>query len=269
MDINAYINSGIIESYVLGLLDAKESGEVEQLALQYPEIRNEINEIQQSLQSYAEVNRIEPRKELMDEIWNKLDTSFPVETPVVIPPKSPTIVKKLISIQVYLAAAVLLLLLTSFIINIYLSSELKHTRNLISELNNTNLRIAENLEIQKASFDAMEQQFAFVISPDTRAIRLNGLPAHENAAAYIYWNTQNAEVFIASSGLPKLSANSQYQLWAIVDGAPVSAGLIADNQSTLQKMNSFKNVQAFAITVEPKGGSKTPTLESMVVLGSV
>ncbi|MBP8755290.1 MAG: anti-sigma factor [Chitinophagales bacterium] len=269
MDINAYINSGIIESYVLGLLDAEACNEVEQLALQYPEIRKEINEIQQSLESYAEVNRMEPRKELMDEIWNKMNSSVPVEKPVVIPPPSNTIVKKLISIQPYLAAAILILLLTSFIINIYLSNELKHTRNLISELNNTNLRIAERLETQKASFDAMEQQFAFVISPDTRTIRLNGLPAHQEAAAYIYWNTQNAEVFIASSGLPKLSANTQYQLWAIVDGTPVSAGLLADNQGTLQKMDSFKNVQAFAITIEPKGGSKTPTLESMVVLGSV
>nr|MBP7398575.1 hypothetical protein [Chitinophagales bacterium]MBP9189822.1 hypothetical protein [Chitinophagales bacterium]MBP9797072.1 hypothetical protein [Chitinophagales bacterium] len=178
MDINAYINSGIIESYVLGLLDAEACNEVEQLALQYPEIRKEINEIQQSLESYAEVNRMEPRKELMDEIWNKMNSSVPVEKPVVIPPPSNTIVKKLISIQPYLAAAILILLLTSFIINIYLSNELKHTRNLISELNNTNLRIAERLETQKASFDAMEQQFAFVISPDTRTIRLNGLPAH-------------------------------------------------------------------------------------------
>lgn len=269
MDINAYINSGIIESYVLGLLDAKESGEVEQLALQYPEIRNEINEVQQSLQSYAEVNRMEPRKELMDEIWNKLESTTPLKNPDVISSTPTKPVKRIISIQVYLAAAVLLLLLTSFILNIYLSNELKHTRSLISELNNTNLKIAENLEIQKASFNAMEQQFAFIINPDTRAIRLNGLPAHENAAAYIYWNTQNAEVFIASSGLPKLSANSQYQLWAIVDGAPVSAGLIADNQGTLQKMDSFKNVQAFAITIEPVGGSKTPTLDAMVVLGSV
>ncbi|MFN3939001.1 MAG: anti-sigma factor domain-containing protein, partial [Chitinophagales bacterium] len=78
------------------------------------------------------------------------------------------------------------------------------------------------------------------------------------------------EVFIVGADLPPTAADKQYQLWAIVDGSPVSAGLLdSDSTNVLQKMASFKDAQAFAITLEPKGGSVHPTLEAMVVLGPV
>jgi anti-sigma-K factor RskA len=35
----------------------------------------------------------------------------------------------------------------------------------------------------------------------------------------------------------------------------------------LQKMKSVENPQAFAVTLEPKGGSAVPTLNQMFVMG--
>ena len=58
----------------------------------------------------------------------------------------------------------------------------------------------------------------------------------------------------------------QYQLWAIVDGKPVDAGVI-NNCIGLCKMKKIDHAEAFAITLEKEGGSPTPTLNRNVCNG--
>ena len=58
--VKKYIESGILESYVLGITNVEESAEVEEMAAAYHEIRTEINLISESLEKYAEIHAIEP-----------------------------------------------------------------------------------------------------------------------------------------------------------------------------------------------------------------
>lgn len=53
-NINEYINSGILEMYVLGLTSAEETSEVEKLAASHSEINNEIENISKALMIYSE-----------------------------------------------------------------------------------------------------------------------------------------------------------------------------------------------------------------------
>jgi hypothetical protein len=55
LDIQAYIASGILESYVLGITSAEENVEIEALALQYPQIKAEIEAVRASLSLYYAV----------------------------------------------------------------------------------------------------------------------------------------------------------------------------------------------------------------------
>jgi len=66
--------------------------------------------------------------------------------------------------------------------------------------------------------------------------------------------------------LPQPAAGKQYQLWAIVDGVPVDAGLLETNAPVaFVKMKNIPKAQAFAITLENTGGNKTPTMPIYVV----
>ncbi len=58
--LKEYIESGILESYVLGITDAAESAEVEEMSAAYSEIRTEINVISESIEKYAELHSVEP-----------------------------------------------------------------------------------------------------------------------------------------------------------------------------------------------------------------
>jgi anti-sigma-K factor RskA len=52
----------------------------------------------------------------------------------------------------------------------------------------------------------------------------------------------------------------------------VDAGMLAANTAAgtaLQQMKDIGSAQAFAMTVEPEGGSVNPTLSTMTVIGNI
>ncbi len=64
--------------------------------------------------------------------------------------------------------------------------------------------------------------------------------------------------------------DKQYQLWAIVDGHPVDAGIFdMDKDLSFVKLKTIPKAEAFAITLEKKGGSITPNMDAMYVMGKV
>ncbi|MXV16615.1 hypothetical protein [Hufsiella ginkgonis] len=64
MTIQEYIDSGILESYCLGMLTEKECAEVELACARYPAIKRELNRIQVTLENYAQQNAILPDPQL-------------------------------------------------------------------------------------------------------------------------------------------------------------------------------------------------------------
>jgi mannose-6-phosphate isomerase-like protein (cupin superfamily) len=53
-DPGEYIASGVLEMYVLGLTTTEESQEVERMAAEFPEVKEEINEIRMSVDTYSD-----------------------------------------------------------------------------------------------------------------------------------------------------------------------------------------------------------------------
>ncbi len=72
MDIKAYINSGILKQYALNVLSADERAEVEQMCTGYPEIKQALERIEDSLENLAQQNPVQPPPELKDTIWATL-----------------------------------------------------------------------------------------------------------------------------------------------------------------------------------------------------
>lgn len=68
MDIQAYKESGVLELYALGLLKGVEEAEVENIIASYPELREEINNIQLALEKYAASTAILPSLHIKKEI---------------------------------------------------------------------------------------------------------------------------------------------------------------------------------------------------------
>ena len=91
--------------------------------------------------------------------------------------------------------------------------------------------------------------------------------------ATVYWDTTSKDVYLLVNNLPQPPGEKQYQLWALLDGKPVDVGMI-DNSSfigekrLLIQMKNVSGAQAFAITLEDKGGKPTPQ-GAMYVMGKL
>jgi anti-sigma-K factor RskA len=89
----------------------------------------------------------------------------------------------------------------------------------------------------------------------------------------IAFNIEQEEVMIdlSSIKMPSNDEDHQYQLWAMVDGKPVDLGVFdSEVDSTgMKKMKFIKNAQAFAVTLEIRGGSTNPNMDQMMAIGSI
>jgi len=71
--------------------------------------------------------------------------------------------------------------------------------------------------------------------------------------------------------MPIAPKGKQYQLWAMVDGQPVNAGVFPLDVKVdgTSKMLDIPKAQAFAITLEDEGGKDVPTLSELCVMGGI
>lgn len=259
-----YISSGVLESYVLDQLSDEEREEVRQMASKYPEIQAELIAIENTLEQYAMNEAKEPPAYLKEKIAAQLQ--FYSDAPGISASK-----KRVISI--YWLAAASFALLVSLAYNYYLSGELTDVQNELVTSQVDKQYFASQFESQKAAYDEAQQHLAIIAQNGNKTVILKGLETAPNAIASIYWNQSTKEVYLNVSEIPAPPDDKQYQLWAIVKGKPVDAGIFEltanVNTTVLQKMKPVLDAQAFAITLEKKGGVKVPTLNAMYLLGKV
>jgi mannose-6-phosphate isomerase-like protein (cupin superfamily) len=72
-NVTDFIESGILEAYVLGATSEADALEVERMAAQYSEVRNEIEQISIALEKYAETQAMEPDPMIGPFLWARID----------------------------------------------------------------------------------------------------------------------------------------------------------------------------------------------------
>lgn len=276
MNTNEYIASGVLELYALGALSSLEMKEVEANLLLYPELQEELDQILLGLEAYATVHAKEPSPALKDKIFSKLsfeENNQKQEAPKIKAQISEPEVKiiplqpRYLTAVRWLSAACIALLFTSGFL-LFQNSTYKSTINdLASQLETKDKEYAD----LKVKFTSSEHLLAEVQKPETHKILLNSKTGKADEMAVIFMNVKTVDVMVYTNQLASLPANEQYQLWALVDGKPMDMGVFDSNDSlqSTKKFPELMQAQAFAITIEQKGGSPTPTLEKMVVFGAI
>ena len=69
--------------------------------------------------------------------------------------------------------------------------------------------------------------------------------------------------FVIPENLPALPDGSTYQLWSVVDGTPVSLGILGSDPN-VTVVATGPDPSTMAITAEPAGGSPAPTSPILV-----
>ncbi len=270
MNIKEYIQSGIIESYVLGLADAEERAELEQLRMQHPEIEQAIRTFEQELETSAQQNAVPVspgiKADLFDQLGLKPDA-------VNIQAKEDAKVVQLESggktpFIKYLAAASVILFVISAVFNIYTYNKYKNLEAENRQLALQRDQLYANNNTIQTRLNELDKNMQLITGPDMIKVALSGVAGKESSQAVVYWNKNNKDVYLVANALPQAPKGKQYQLWALMDGKPIDAGVLGDC-NTVCKLKNIQNAQAFAITLENEGGSPTPNLEQLYVMGKI
>ena len=280
MDLSCIILSGDLELYVLGMLPEEEAYKISQLAILFPEVEAEINRITESLKSIADVDTATPSPALRNRLMAQL-SDLKKEEQKVVPFGSYQEEKEESSLSIdrndgksknktsWLAAASAIGLIVTLGLLVYFISQNQQTKTELAATKQQSDTLRSNLAAQQQQILAYNETMAMLHSNKFKKIALTNVPGKPSALAQIMWDTNTKIVYVADVSLPEVPADKQYQLWAIVDGKPVDAGMLSDAKNLAQKMKVFEKAEMFAITLEKKGGSPSPTMEAMYVAGKV
>jgi anti-sigma-K factor RskA len=271
VDVQEYISSGIVESYVLGLASLEESAEFERMCAAHGEVRAARNAFEIQMEEVLQQKKLEPPRELKSRIFSRIGMEKDEQAPRVIPQGKPTLVLRT-GFAKYVAAASLILLAGSVLLNLYLLNQYKKSIAQYKDLVAVQTQVANNNQTLQTKLDTYENALRIMNNPLMEIVKLPGVPTSPapSSMATVYWNTFSKDVYLLVNQLPKNISGKQYQLWAIVDGKPVDAGIFDMEEGvSFVKLKTIPKADAFAITLEKKGGSATPTMDAMYVMGRV
>lgn len=256
MNVKEYISSGIIESYVMGIATEAERQEFESMCALYPEVAEAHNAFELALEEQLLSSAIQVPAHLKQSVQEKVFNNIN-ETPLYLPEEEQTPVRQSGIWKWLAAASVVLLIGTTF--------WAVTTNNKYKQLQADNKDLQNQLQQSTAHLDTMKHDAALLQSPGMKMAAMQGA-ANAGVYATIYWDTTSKDVYLMVNNLPKPASDKQYQLWALLNGQPIDLGMIeARQERLLYRMKNVQNAQAFAITLEPKGGSTAPTSSPIVL----
>jgi anti-sigma-K factor RskA len=263
VNVKEYILSGIVESYVLGLATETEQQEFEALCKQYPEVEQARSDFEQSIELQLMRDATAPPSAIKERILQSLDTSVSnlsyQETE-----EHETPVRRMNAWKWVAAASVILLAGAAF----WAFS----TNNKYQDLQQANAALKNQIELSTARLAELDKTAQTLQSPYLKTATLQGTPNAPGSFANVYWDSTTKDVWLLVNNMPAPVSERQYQLWALLDGKPIDLGVIEPNiwqKKLLVKMKNVQGAQAFAITLEPQGGSSSPTMEKMYVMGKL
>ena len=262
METKEYIESGILELYVYGLLSESENDEVTAMSNKNSEIKAEIISIEKAIInlsssfspfiSHSQFEKIKAQLQLKHSKVVKMTPRSNWTT------------------YIGWAASVVLLIGIGF-----QYSKLNQTNNQVVTIEKEKSVLKENVLNLETRNKETETVLNVVRDETNTVIALSGQAVAPTAKAKIYWNKQTQVVYVDASGLPEPPKGKEYQIWSlklVPQLTPTSIGMLtnfSDNRSKVFAVEKTSGAEAFGITLEPAGGSASPTMDQLYTLGKV
>ncbi len=282
MNIQEYIESGILDTYVLGATSDQERREVDCLSSIYPEIQQEIDRLTGTMEEYALLHSVEPPADLKARIMAQLAFGEAPVKPLLgsnsssAAPPAPaggtfTVSRPVFTMSWVAAASVAVVML---VFSYFLISQLRQNQQTTASLQSGNGKLQTQLTDLRARQQSQNDALALLKLPGTTILWVRGNEKAPGGGMQVYWNEKTQQIAVAIDKMPPLPADQQYQLWGLVIGAdgkpqPTDAGVLNLTGDVQKQTRAIARANAFAVTIEKKGGSPTPTLSNLVAIGNV
>jgi anti-sigma-K factor RskA len=265
MDINAYIESGILELYVAGTLSEKENEEIYGLMQKHPEILQEVLEIEAAIITLTASTSQRDNVHILQHIKQELGLGDKDDDKII------SIAKPKYNWITYAGWAASIILGIGLLWTINQNNQLKSD----IQISKTQESLLETqIEKSKNSLDEANILISVLRDDNITKVPLAGQGNFSDTYAKVYWDKNSQRIFLDAQGLPEPPEGKVYQVWSLKLSplTPTSLGVIDNFTTDANKIFEIKNAnesEAFGITLEPTGGSASPTMEQLYTLGVV
>lgn len=254
MNLKEYIRSGVVESYVLGIATEAEQQEFEQMCAAYPEVAEARDQFERSLEAVLIEEAVQPPVYVKEKVFEAIapsatNTGYPAITGQ----------KPVRQMNPWMWAAAASLLFAIALGYWAFSTHQKYNDMMAAQA-------ATQQQLQQAR---AELQAAGNSMEGLKVVSVSGTKIAPQAQTFVFWDTTRTnDVYMLIKNLPQTPSDKQYQLWALLDGKPIDLGVFdvsVQQKPLLVRMKNVQNAQAFAITLEERGGKPAPEGEMYAV----
>lgn len=246
MDSRQTIDSGILEMYVLGALPAGEAAEITRLSKIHPEILAEIEAIEAALIQYGEANAQAPDARVLESALLQIAAeAASVSTgSSALPAEAKVVPFRFGWVHGWaVAASVAFLVSLGFLFNQKQALDQSKVRQ----------------EALAGQVQEYADKLAVLNDPRQKVVSLTNSQTPAQGLLTVYFDSTSGKIHLMVHNLGPAPQGMQYQLWAIKGDQPLNAGVF-DPVKGIHSLEVVPNeVQTFAITLEPTGGSPLPT----------
>lgn len=257
MSIEEIKASGLIEYYVLGLLSAEEIQQVEGYFSKYPELKQELIEIQVAMQAFAQAKAIIPDPSLESRILDHVNKSgrksdLSTESNNTGKSNSSSGGMKLFSGLLFIG------LLSALWFAIDKNQSYASLQNDFTVLK----KECDSVSIEN---DRKVELFKSVNNPDAEVLKITPTPKYPDTKLLFFLNTQSKQNYIQTQNLPIIAANEAYQLWSLKDGQdPIPLTVFKVGDDVLIPVDFEEGTGTYALTIENEEGALSPNLDRLI-----
>lgn len=246
--IEDFLESGLLDRYVVGATDENESLQVEEMISRHTEVKAAFLKLEEELSIYVSMNAVEPPAHLKENLLKQVRSTAPHKASTM-------------NWLTMAAAFIALIALAGFAYQYEQNTGLK---NEIVETTTQYESLERDYELNDAQKRILEERLIFIEAGDTEKYLMRGYIKEEPLRVIAYYNQPAGKAQIEIAALPTLDKNQDYQLWADVDGEMVSLAVLNDLKPKTISADILKKASDLNITIEKAGGSKYATVEKLV-----
>lgn len=255
----------LVSSYTLGVLDGDDLKELEDYLKNNPAAYQELlKENEAAFSQLAYVTKgSDPSPRLRTKLLNDIKAE---KEPEVIESPIP-LWQRLQPLWVGLGSAVAVIVISVLIgYNVSLNNKLTDQRAENLNLEKQLLEKETRLAALNEELGAQTEALAFLENPNVVIINMVKTEPGLKAVGRVLWNTEEDEALFYGINLPQVPEGKTYQLWAIAEDTPKSAGTFkvdnnGNNVLMIKSLRDFGDISTFAVSLEPAGGVPQPTGE--------
>ncbi|WP_431156450.1 RNA polymerase subunit sigma-70 [Winogradskyella poriferorum] len=242
-ELHNFLESDLLNKYLVGDTTIKETQEVEYFISKYPEASDAFDKLQKNLEIIAKAGAVDVPKHILKDILNTLEED-----------NSPKVIqlvqhKKTPWYSIAASVAAILFAVTSFFLYQKNQNLLEENNIVIDEI----FDLRGDIENNNLKLGELSEQLMKLNNPDAKKYVINGNERAKNLKTVAYINPVDKTSMIDVITLPQLPEEQHYQIWAELQDRMVNLGIINEADRKLKPIPYMEDALALSIKIGKKG----------------